>query len=164
VHETTATAEVSQQLPDGAPRFTERRAAAYFEVSAETLRMWRRAHTGPRYFKLGRLIRYALSDLVEWRDRHSTATTTFPADLVRFADECLQSVPGSWARCAEITQAYAAWCGRPEILRIPEALVDLLVSRGFKQSRSRRDDRGKQSRTWEGLSLRSAQPSAESGE
>jgi hypothetical protein len=42
----------------------ERYAANYLGVSVETLRSWRLKNLGPRYRKLGRAVRYAITDLV----------------------------------------------------------------------------------------------------
>jgi len=63
------------QQPTEAPCLDERAAAKYFAVSAETMRLWRRTGKGPRYFKLaGKLIRYAPSDLAEWREQQAFGT------------------------------------------------------------------------------------------
>lgn len=50
--------------------------ATLLGVPAKTLEMWRYRGTGPRFVKLGRLVRYAESDLAEWmlsRTRSNTA-------------------------------------------------------------------------------------------
>jgi len=44
-------------------------------VPAKTLEMWRYRGTGPRFVKLGRLVRYVESDLDEWV-RSGTRTNT----------------------------------------------------------------------------------------
>lgn len=56
-------------LPPDAPNLDVRHVARYFGVSVETLKLWRRRGRGPRSFKLeGKLIRYSLADLVEWKE------------------------------------------------------------------------------------------------
>lgn len=42
---------------------TERDAAKILHVSVQLLRKWRAMGTGPKYVRLGRCIRYALSDI-----------------------------------------------------------------------------------------------------
>lgn len=44
----------------------ERFAASYLSVKVETLRTWRKQGRGPLYRKLGRCVRYRLSDLFEF--------------------------------------------------------------------------------------------------
>jgi predicted DNA-binding transcriptional regulator AlpA len=52
-----------------APCMTEREAAKYFGVSDEALRVWRRRGSGPKFYRIGgKLVRYALADLVAWRE------------------------------------------------------------------------------------------------
>lgn len=51
-------------------------AGAYLSMRPETLEIWRFRGTGPRYYKLGRLVRYKPEDLDAWmetRGRQSTA-------------------------------------------------------------------------------------------
>lgn len=40
-------------------------------ISAETLKGWRRRGVGPRYIKVGRLVRYAPADLAAWKQSQS---------------------------------------------------------------------------------------------
>jgi predicted DNA-binding transcriptional regulator AlpA len=40
--------------------------AALLKVAPATLVDWRHDQKGPRYYKMGREIRYKLSDLIEW--------------------------------------------------------------------------------------------------
>jgi len=47
---------------------TERDAAAYFGCSLELVRTWRKRGVGPRYRKVGSLVRYELRDLREHWD------------------------------------------------------------------------------------------------
>lgn len=44
----------------------ERFVASYLGLSVQTLRTWRKQRRGPRYHKLGRCVRYRLSDLFEF--------------------------------------------------------------------------------------------------
>ncbi len=41
-------------------------AAAWLQVAPRTLEDWRTAGAGPRFVKIGRLVRYRVSDLQEW--------------------------------------------------------------------------------------------------
>lgn len=41
-------------------------AAAWLGMSPRTLSDWRIAGTGPRFVKIGRLVRYRVADLQEW--------------------------------------------------------------------------------------------------
>jgi predicted DNA-binding transcriptional regulator AlpA len=45
---------------------TEKEVEAEFGIPMSTLRHWRRMRMGPRYRKLGRLVRYHRDDLDEW--------------------------------------------------------------------------------------------------
>jgi len=45
---------------------TTRHAAEYLGVACVTLTVWRSQGRGPRYLRLGRLVRYRISDLDEW--------------------------------------------------------------------------------------------------
>ena len=47
---------------------TEVQAAEILQVSTRTLQSWRYRGEGPPYFRMGRLVRYRLSDLAEWLD------------------------------------------------------------------------------------------------
>ena len=44
----------------------EKEVAQVLYVSVGTLRMWRTEGTGPRFHRIGQLIRYAPSDVREW--------------------------------------------------------------------------------------------------
>ena len=46
----------------------ERAAADYLGLSVATLRRWRLLSRGPRYRKLGSLVRYSVADLRRWLD------------------------------------------------------------------------------------------------
>ncbi len=47
----------------------EKAAAEILDVSIKTLQGWRWAGRGPRYYKIGRLVKYRLEDLKEFVDR-----------------------------------------------------------------------------------------------
>ncbi len=49
--------------PQSTYLYTERQAAGRLAVSLASLRRWRRAGIGPRYFKLGGILRYRPEDL-----------------------------------------------------------------------------------------------------
>jgi predicted DNA-binding transcriptional regulator AlpA len=65
----------------------EQAAAEYLGLSVATLRRWRVLGRGPRYRKLGSLVRYSVTDLERWvserpsggeSPRDSSSTTTLP--------------------------------------------------------------------------------------
>jgi predicted DNA-binding transcriptional regulator AlpA len=56
--------------------FDQKRAARILGLSVRTLERHRLAGTGPRYARLGRLIRYRQSDLEEWIDRNLRNSTS----------------------------------------------------------------------------------------
>ncbi len=47
----------------------EKELSRLFHVSIGTLRFWRAIGRGPRYRKVGQLVRYAPSDVKEWLER-----------------------------------------------------------------------------------------------
>jgi predicted DNA-binding transcriptional regulator AlpA len=51
---------------------TEDQAAAFLCVSLSTLRRWRRNETGPRYFRLGNIIRYGKAEVLRFIVEHSS--------------------------------------------------------------------------------------------
>jgi hypothetical protein len=50
----------------------EKELARLFRVSIGTLRYWRIHGRGPRYRKVGQMVRYAPSDVHDWLDRRPT--------------------------------------------------------------------------------------------
>lgn len=46
----------------------DRKAAEILDAAAQTLRNWRFQRRGPAYVKLGRSVRYALSDLMAYME------------------------------------------------------------------------------------------------
>jgi excisionase family DNA binding protein len=53
----------SEQIREGSELLDEGRLAERLGVSRSTLQSWRYAGRGPRYLKIGRLIRYQVSDV-----------------------------------------------------------------------------------------------------
>lgn len=53
----------------------EQAAAAMIGCSAALMRKWRRLRQGPRYCKVGRLVRYAASDIQAFLDAHRVETS-----------------------------------------------------------------------------------------
>jgi hypothetical protein len=51
-----------------------RQAATYLGCSAQWLAVLRMRHAGPAYIKHGAWVRYRISDLDTWLDRHRVAT------------------------------------------------------------------------------------------
>ena len=52
--------------PVASPLLDERHAAEFLSVSSRTLQSWRARKEGPVFIKLGRTVRYRLSDLIQW--------------------------------------------------------------------------------------------------
>lgn len=51
---------------DDLPRMTTEEAAALIGVPVSTMAYWRRENIGPKYYKIGRLIRYVRAELLAW--------------------------------------------------------------------------------------------------
>jgi predicted DNA-binding transcriptional regulator AlpA len=45
---------------------TESEAADLYRCTKAAMRRWRRENRGPKFYRIGRLIRYEASDLTEW--------------------------------------------------------------------------------------------------
>lgn len=54
----------------------ENEAAAFLSVPVRTIQNWRFRNTGPKYKKLGRLVRYSAADLVAYTER-ATVTPVY---------------------------------------------------------------------------------------
>ncbi len=66
--------------------FDQKRAAHFLGLSVRTLERHRLAGTGPRYVRLGRLVRYRQQDLADFVERNlrtSTSEDSAAADRVR---------------------------------------------------------------------------------
>lgn len=59
-----------------APLLDQKQAAQILGLSVRTLERHRLAGTGPRYARLGHLIRYRQSDLEDWIDSNLRASTS----------------------------------------------------------------------------------------
>lgn len=57
----------------GPSSMDSRQAGQYLGCSAASLRLWRATGKGPRYFRVGRLVRYRRADLDAWTQEHSVA-------------------------------------------------------------------------------------------
>jgi P4 family phage/plasmid primase-like protien len=84
----------------------------------------------------------------EWRDADDP--------LGDFIEDCCEDGGERWVQVSALSQAYAWWCqenreARP-LGRVP--FVELMKSKGYEYSRSRRDGNGVQLRTWEGIGVR----------
>ena len=68
---------VSQDSPSvfADPLVTAGQAAAYLSVAESSLEKWRMHGRGPKYVKLGRAVRYRISDLNAWVSESTVAST-----------------------------------------------------------------------------------------
>lgn len=48
--------------------------AAYLGVSQQTLANWRYRGEGPRFYRVGRIVKYAQGELDAWLDEHASDT------------------------------------------------------------------------------------------
>lgn len=55
---------------------TEQEAGAFLGISFRTLQAWRVQGVGPNFCKIGRMVRYRLTDLVRWTDGQTRASTS----------------------------------------------------------------------------------------
>lgn len=55
---------------------TESDVAEILNVSVRTLQQWRVSGFGPRFIKVGRAVRYRLSDVQDWIDRNIHRSTS----------------------------------------------------------------------------------------
>lgn len=69
----------TNDVANGSELLDEARLAAQLTVSRATLQSWRYAGKGPRYIKIGRMIRYRTADV----DAYLRAQTRGPLTLVR---------------------------------------------------------------------------------
>ena len=54
---------------------TTRELASALRLSPATLQLWRRTGRGPRYLKIGKSVRYRVSDVQEWLEAHAPVAT-----------------------------------------------------------------------------------------
>lgn len=72
----------SQPTPPGYPRYlTTAEAAAYLRLSTRTLEKHRCIGSGPRFRKLGRIIRYTIPELDKWASARMCEMTSEPDDV-----------------------------------------------------------------------------------
>lgn len=64
-----------QSERDKSRYFDNREAAAYLRVSESFLNKTRHFGTGPRFYRIGRTIRYAVEDLDDWMSERSATST-----------------------------------------------------------------------------------------
>jgi len=57
-------------MPPASPLVNDREAAAILNMAVDTVRKWRVEGRGPKFYRFGRAIRYAVADLDDFRDRH----------------------------------------------------------------------------------------------
>lgn len=65
----------SRDSADARIVLTNKEAARKLGISHRTLEDWRLTNRGPRFVKLGRLVRYRLNDLLDFMDRNSFMNT-----------------------------------------------------------------------------------------
>ena len=63
----------------------EEQTAKSLDVTKSALRRWRREKRGPRYIKVGRLIKYRESDLESWVEQNTQSTIQKKTNVTHFA-------------------------------------------------------------------------------
>ena len=76
----SASFPIGSDSEDQARLITEREAADLLTLSVKTLRNWRLSGYGPPHLKLGRLVRFRLSDLKAWLKSCERASTSDRGD------------------------------------------------------------------------------------
>lgn len=64
----------STEIERTSPLLTAKEAAEYLRVHVDSLHRWRYLRTGPKALKVGRELRYRVSDLDEWAERMADAS------------------------------------------------------------------------------------------
>lgn len=64
--------------PNPFPTLNEKEAAARLGVAVRTMQEWRRNGRGPRFFKMGRAVRYCEADLVAFIEAAARRSTADP--------------------------------------------------------------------------------------
>lgn len=64
---------------DTRPLATRREVAAHLQVTVQRMEQWAHRGKGPRYTRLGRLVRYRWSDVEEWLQSHENGGDQAPA-------------------------------------------------------------------------------------
>ena len=65
--------------PNRFPTLTEKDAAKRLGVTVRTVQGWRRNGRGPRFYKIGRSVRYAEADLLAFIEAAARKSTSDPA-------------------------------------------------------------------------------------
>ncbi len=60
---------VMQETAQKAELLTTDEVAALLKIAPATLVDWRHNQKGPKYYKMGREVRYKLPDVIEWENR-----------------------------------------------------------------------------------------------
>ena len=60
---------ITQESAQKAELLTTQEVATLLKISPATLVDWRHDQRGPRYYKMGREVRYRLLDVVEWEQQ-----------------------------------------------------------------------------------------------
>ncbi len=60
---------MTDQQREAAGLLTTEDVAALLKVAPATLVDWRHEQRGPRYYKMGREVRYKLTDVIEWEQQ-----------------------------------------------------------------------------------------------
>jgi len=68
--------QTQTQQPAARQLLNNDEAAAYLGLSHRTLPVWRVQGKGPRFIKIGHLVRYELLDLNAWIDANTRASTS----------------------------------------------------------------------------------------
>ncbi len=67
---------IAEKIEGAQSLFTERDVASLLSLSVKTLRNWRLTGYGPPHLKVGRLVRYRVSDLKVWLKSCERASTS----------------------------------------------------------------------------------------
>jgi hypothetical protein len=73
---TVSVVTLSPPVMNADASYNEEQAALILNVSVRTLQSWRLRGGGPRYLKMGRLVRYRGRDLIEHQERNSRNSTS----------------------------------------------------------------------------------------
>lgn len=60
---------ITQDAAQKAELLTNEEVAALLKIARATLVDWRHDQRGPRYYKMGREVRYRLHDVIEWEQQ-----------------------------------------------------------------------------------------------
>jgi predicted DNA-binding transcriptional regulator AlpA len=63
------------EMDDGDRHLTIAELADRERVPVNTVRKWNAARTGPRFMKIGRYVRYRLTEVLAWEDSRTSGTS-----------------------------------------------------------------------------------------